>query len=188
LAINIEIKPSSPTWSQRGDGSIVGEVIREAGAEDSVIVTSFDFFKLNALEKTHAALHSGFTYDDGMFRSLLDWLMFFPELRSQVTAVEGNQNPEALLNLVMESNAVGRWIGSTVIGVEHTLLDDDSVSRLRARGSQAVGTYTLLPLDVRTVRQIARANSPAEVERLVALGVDWIETDDPERLLELVAR
>jgi glycerophosphoryl diester phosphodiesterase len=30
------------------------------------------------------------------------------------------------------------------------------------------------------------ATTDAEARRLIALGVDWIETDDPERLLALL--
>jgi len=60
------------------------------------------------------------------------------------------------------------------VGADHQLVREDTVRRLRAAG-MAVGAHVVFPLD-------GRATPPAELERLFALGLDWIESDDPERL------
>lgn len=186
LAINIELKPPYPTWSERHVGTATAKVIREAGAGDSVIVTSFDFLKLHALEKEWAGLHSGFAWDDDSLNSVAGWMRWFPELRSELTVHEGNQNVEVLLNALLEANAVGRWIDSTVIAAEHTLIGQNTVAHLRKRGLAAFGAYTFFPLDTRTVRRPPRSEAEAwaEVERVVDLGIDWLETDEPERMIE----
>jgi glycerophosphoryl diester phosphodiesterase len=67
--------------------------------------------------------------------------------------------------------------------VEHTLVGADLVRRL-VDANVAVGAHVLFPLDGRS--RIAMADR--EVERMVALGVDWIESDDPERLQRVLAR
>ncbi len=187
LAINIEMKPSSPNWSRRQDGATVARVIRDAGAEDSVIVTSFDFFKLAALEHEHPSLHSGFAYDDGLFDGVINWMQWVPGLRAHLSLPEGVRSSGALIGNLLEANAVGHWVGSSVCAAEHTLLQHTTVETLRGRSIAAVGTYTLFPLDTRTVKAAAaHAQDEGEIERLIALGVDWIETDDPERVLEHV--
>ena len=188
LAINVEMKPSSPDWSHRHDGAIVARVIRDAGAEDSVIVTSFDFLKLRALEHEHAALHSGFTYDDGLFDGVLSWMRWVPGLRAHMTLPEQERGADHVIGRLLEANAVGSWVGSTVCGAEHVLLGPDTVARLRGHGVEAVGAYTLFPLDTRTVKRAAQrgADERVELDRVIGLGVDWIETDDPERMLEYI--
>jgi hypothetical protein len=61
-----------------------------------------------------------------------------------------------------------------------------TVAYMRRRGV-VIGTHTLFPIGSTTGKRIApSASSGAEVDRLVELGVDWIESDDPERLLALV--
>ena len=59
---------------------------------------------------------------------------------------------------------------------------------LHARGV-AIGTHTIFPIGSTTGKPLsASAHSDREVERLVELGVDWIESDDPERLQNVMAR
>jgi glycerophosphoryl diester phosphodiesterase len=67
--------------------------------------------------------------------------------------------------------------------VEHTLVGADLVRRL-VDANVAVGAHVLFPLDGRS----RSAMADREVERMVALGVDWIESDDPERLQRVLAR
>jgi hypothetical protein len=52
-----------------------------------------------------------------------------------------------------------------------------------------IGTHTLFPIGSTTGKRIdASSCSLAEVDRLASLGVDWIETDDPERLMRQIYR
>src|SRR5438552_8768920 len=97
-----------------------------------------------------------------------------------------HHNARRLLNRILDSNVISRFLGMRVVGAEHTLVGADTVAHLHGRGI-AVGTHTLFPIGSTTGKPIARsASTRAEVDRLVALGVDWIETDDPERVLPMV--
>jgi hypothetical protein len=73
-----------------------------------------------------------------------------------------------------------------VVGAEHTIVGSRTVKRLHDQGI-AIGTHTLFPLGSTTGKPISpSAMTAQEVDRLVELGVDWIETDDPERLLAMI--
>ncbi|HTJ47074.1 MAG TPA: glycerophosphodiester phosphodiesterase family protein [Kofleriaceae bacterium] len=64
------------------------------------------------------------------------------------------------------------------VGADLPLLHEASVRRMRAAGL-AVGAHVAFPLG-------AAPTPRAEVERLLALGLDWIESDDPARLQQIV--
>lgn len=180
LVMNIELKPPAGPWD-RDLGARVAEIVRAAGCQDQVIVTSFDLFKLRALEKAWPALHSGFAYDDDFANLYRGWIDRLPLL-----ADDGTRNAEETIKRLMELNIVGHKAGSTVVGAEYTLIDAATVTRFHALG-MAVGAYTLLPLDTRNVqRPLSHAEGLAEARRLIDLGVDWIETDDPSALQALV--
>lgn len=187
LLMNIEMKAYAPNWGRRHTGTEVARVIRRCAAADSVVITSFDFFMLYCLEQELPGLHSGFAYDDGMMANAAgEWLRRFPELATDLARAPGNQNDLSFLNFVLEANAVGRAIGSTLVDAEYTLLDSDTVARFHEK-NMLVGAYTAFPLDTRYVRY-PDEDQAAVVERLVQQGVDWIETDDPLRVQELYAR
>jgi len=96
-------------------------------------------------------------------------------------------NARRLLNRILDTNLVGRVLGTRVVGAEHTIVGSQTVRKLHEKGI-AIGTHTLFPLGSTTGKPISpSAMTAAEVERLVALNVDWIETDDPERLMKLIA-
>ena len=169
VAINVELKLDIPKWWGIEVAAIVAKVIEDARARDHVIVTSFDPRKLRALGRAHPQLAFGFCFDDTMLnfaRRVLE--------------------PRRMLGRLLEADVIGRLLGSRLVGAEHTLVGRDTVRRLHARGI-AIGTHTLFPLGSTPGKAIApSASTPAEVERLVELGVDWIESDDPERLLAMI--
>jgi len=188
IAINVELKLDYGRWWQTQVGVIAARAIAEAGAQDRVIVTSFDPRKLRAAGRVSAGLALGFCFDDTM-------LDFAGPLLDRVVRTaaldEHDRRPfhtaRRLLGRLVETNWVGRLLGTHVVGAEHTLVGRDTVQRLHAQGI-AVGTHTLFPLGSTTGKRIApSASTAAEVARLVGLGVDWIESDDPEKLLGLVA-
>ena len=181
VAINVELKLDGPWW-QADVGAVVANVIAEAGVEDRVILTSFDPRKLRAAARLRKQLAIGFCFDDTMFDLLGPILERLPRIP---VGLETHRNARRALNWLLDGNFAGRWLGSRVVGAEHTLVGPDTVNRLH-RAGVAIGTHTLFPLGT-TGKPIAKAAmTVAEVERLVALGVDWIESDDPERLLEIV--
>ena len=73
---------------------------------------------------------------------------------------------------------------SSVVDAEHILIDSDTVQKFHQR-NMLVGAYTLFPLDTRYVDNPG-VDHEEEAHRLADSGVDWIETDDPERLLTLL--
>lgn len=196
-AVNLELKLDLGRWWHIDVGAVVaGDVVR-AGVADRVIVTSFDPRKLRAAQRVTRELAVGFCFDDGMLDFAAPLLQRFPGLarelisRMQPRAVAGPATAgpatHGLLTQLLDANLVGRVLGTQVVGAEHTLIGEHTVRRLHERGI-AVGTHTLFPLGSTTGKPIAPAAvTEAEVERLVELGVDWIETDDPERLQELLA-
>lgn len=187
LLMNVEMKAYAPNWGRRHTGTEVARIIRRCGAANSVIVTSFDFFMLYCLEKEFPGLHSGFAYDDGMMDNAIgEWFRKVPEIATDLSKAPGNQNDLSFLNFLLEANVVGAAIGSTLVDVEHTLIDSDTVARFKAKG-MLTGAYTVFPLDTRYLR-FPDEDPHAVVQRLMELQVDWMETDDPERVMEMVAR
>jgi glycerophosphoryl diester phosphodiesterase len=165
LAFNIELKMTFSFW-QTEVARVTAQVIRDARAEDRVIVTSFDPRKLRATTAAHPSLTTGYTFSDNMLNFAR------PVLR----------DPLRMLGRIVEAHL----FGGTVVGAEHTILGAQTVERLHRRGI-SIGTHTLFPIGSTTGKAISpTGNSLVEVERLLALGVDWIETDDPDRLLRLV--
>jgi len=189
VAINIELKLHAFGWWHTEIARVVAEEVRKARAEHSVILTSFDPRKLRAALAAYPRLATGFCFDDSMLDFAAPFLERLPYLRSKLSLpADGHirTNARRLLNRILETNLVGRLLGTRVVGAEHTIVGSRTVKRLHDQGI-AIGTHTLFPLGSTTGKPISpSAMTAQEVERLVELGVDWIESDDPERLLALV--
>ena len=187
-AINVELKVDMPGWWGVEIATVVADVIRKVGVEERVIVTSFDPRKLLALAKAHDKVAYGFCFDDTMLnfaRPLLDRLSPFHD-RASLPERGIRANAHRMLNRILETNLVSRLLGTKLVGAEHTLVGRDTVRRLHSRGT-AIGTHTLFPMGSTTTKSLSpAAYTEAEVDRLVDIGVDWIETDDPERLQKLI--
>ncbi len=169
VVINIELKLDVARLWATEIGAITAQVVSEARAEHRVIVTSFDPRKLGAAVRKESRLAVGFCFDDTM-------LNFAKPLF----------HPKRMLSRILESNFVNRLLGTTLVGAEHTLIGHRTVERLHAAGV-AIGTHTLFPMGSTTGKPIdPSAMTDAEAFRLVELGVDWIESDDPERLQALI--
>lgn len=183
LLMNIELKAYTPHWSRRHTGTETAKIIRKTKAENSVIVTSFDFFMLYALEKEYSGLNSGFAYDDNVITGNIGkWFEMVPEIASDFSKAPGNQNGQTFLNFLLEANTIGRVISSTVVDAEYTLFDSDTISKFHKR-NMAVGAYTIFPLDTRSVKNtLSKDEELAMIQRLSEQGIDWFETDDPEKL------
>lgn len=187
-AINVELKLDLAVWWQVEVGEIVARVIAEAGADDRVIVTSFDPRKLRAVGRARPNLALGFCFDDGMLNFARGWLDRLPALPGHRDPHDRRpgHNARRVLSRILDTHLISRFVATRVVGAEHTLIGADTVQRLHRQGI-AIGTHTLFPLGSTTGKPIsASAAMAAEVHRLVALGVDWIETDDPERLMALI--
>ena len=186
LVINIELKIGLPRWWQLEAAAIVGRVIADAKVQHRVIVTSFDPRMLVATRRVHRDIFVGFCFDDTMLNfagAVLDRLPALPVELDQHHHHRGH-NARRLLNRLLETDIAGRLFGTRLVGADHTLIGHRTVGALHRQGV-AIGTHTLFPIGA--IKPIAStAATIAEVERLVELGVDWIETDDPQRLQALI--
>ena len=153
--VDIELKAYSPSWSKRQVGSEVAKIVKRMDIMEQVVCTSFNFFMLYDLEKEHRETPSGFAYDDNMPLSM------------------------KTLNWLMEANIIGKMVYSNAVCSEHTLIDEDTVKKYHNRNMK-VGTFTLYPLMPQEMPQEKKEYFSKEVKRLMDLGVDWIETDQPE--------
>ena len=138
--------------------SVVAEDIAAAGMTERVLITSFDPRKLLAFDRLVPGLALGYCWSDS-FRGF----------------------GRRALNRLIDYNVAHHVLGVRAVGADYTLVGTDSVRRLH-RAGVAIGTHVLFALDAGP-----RAEADvAEVERLVELGVDWIESDDPGRLQQLL--
>ncbi len=153
--VDIELKAYAPSWTKRKVGREVAKIVKHMEMLNQIVCTSFNFFMLYDLEKTHRPTSTGYAYDDNMPLSL------------------------KVLNWLMESNAIGRLVYSNAVCSEYTLIDKDTIEKYHRRDMQ-VGCFTLYPLMPGEMPAEKKALYSKEVKRLAELGVDWIETDQPE--------
>lgn len=189
VAINVELKLNIRGWWQTEVARVTAQVVADAHAEERVILTSFDPRKLRAAVAAHPGLATGFCFDDSMLDFAAPFLERVPHLRAKLSLpADGHlrTNARRLLNRILETNIVGKLLRTRLVGAEHTIVGSQTVKRLHEQGI-AIGTHTLFPLGSTTGKPISpSAMTAAEVERLVECGVDWIESDDPERLLAMI--
>ncbi len=189
LVINVELKIDLPRFWRIDVGAVVARVIADAKVDDRVIVTSFDPRMLVAARRANPRLAIGFCFDDTMFDFAGPLLDRLPEIPVELDAhhhPRRGHNARRLLNQLLETDLAGRLFGTRLVGAEHTLVGRETVRNLHRQGV-AIGTHTIFPLGSTGTKRIATtADTIAEVERLVELGVDWIESDDPERLQQLI--
>ena len=157
LLVNIEIKAYGLDFSQRHTGTAVAKLIRRMGLESDVFVSSFNFWPLIWLERTHPDIESGFTYAPGVIKNgALQWLM--------------------------ESSLVGQLVGSTLTNMSLTMFDDDTIEKVHSRGL-AIGAWTIFSQDSKWLGDaIAPEQELNYIHSLTSRGIDYFITDDPVRL------
>jgi glycerophosphoryl diester phosphodiesterase len=157
VAINIDVKSR---WYGDEIASVVVEELAAARARDRILVTSFDPRTLREVARLDREIALGYCWEESPF------------------GVVGNA-VRRLLHRAIETNLAGRLLGTHALGVAHTLIRPETVRRLHRLGV-AIGAHVLFPVGT-------HGGSPEAVARLVDLGVDWIESDDPARLQQLVS-
>jgi glycerophosphoryl diester phosphodiesterase len=147
-----------PRWASDDLAAIVAATIADAGVADRVIVTSYDPRKLREIAHVAPELATGYCWNDTML------------------GFAGRR----IVNQLVDANLGGRMLGVRAVGADYALIGDSTVRRLHAAGV-AIGAHVLFPIGA-----TSHERSRAELDRLLALGVDWIESDDPERLQRLI--
>jgi glycerophosphoryl diester phosphodiesterase len=147
-----------PRWGNDDLAGVVAATIAGMGVADRVIVTSYDPRKLREIARIAPELALGYCWNDSML------------------GFAGRR----IVNQLVDSNVAGRMLGVRAVGADYTLVGDATVRRLHAAGV-AIGAHVLFPIGA-----TSHERSCAELDRLLALGVDWIESDDPARLQRLI--
>ncbi len=190
LAINIELKANEIDKKKWKIGRKVGELVEKLKLTDSVIVTSFDFGMLRKLEKASSEVHSGFAYSEGMVDLIATSLKshikiknkFLGKLLKKPLERAADAGARQLLKVICQSNLIGVVTNSSVTGIAQTLINEKIVSRFHEQ-NMLVGAFTLYPLDTREITD-PTLDQDEVLKRLVEAKVDWIETDDPVKLME----
>ena len=147
-----------PRWLDDNIARVVAEDVAVAGMTEQVLVTSYDPRKLLELARIEPDVTLGYCWNDS-FKGL------------------GRRT----LNRLVAHNVAHHVLGVRAVGADYSFVGADSVRRLHGAGV-AIGAHVLFPLDGAP----REAADLAETERLAALGVDWIESDDPARLQQLL--
>jgi len=205
LLINVELKAFSPKWERRHTGTEAANIIRKCGVSERVVVTSFDPFMLWYLEREYPGLQSGFAYDDDMAIDLDAWFEKLSQqeiiddvvrfvsrfeqisegISSAVSWLTGWFTGERFITFITEMNAIGRLINSTVVDVEHTLIDNDTIQKFHEK-QMAVGAYTFFSTDPGYVNKLDETEQIKRIRELADMKVDWIETDDPGQVKKIL--
>ncbi len=182
--IDIELKPSRPTWSQRHFGKVVAELIRKLNFENQCVVTGFDFFKVNATESEFPAIVTGYAYDDDMSESLGKSNAWYADVDPNF--VKYPKQNTSVLHWIMEMGFIDRVIGTNAVNLEHTVIDSDTIEKFHKKG-MAVGSYTIFPTDEAAVkRKYTKDEMKNILKNLFLKKIDWIETDDGALCLKLL--
>jgi glycerophosphoryl diester phosphodiesterase len=153
--MDIELRASKLSWAKRHVGREVAKIVRDMRMEDQCVVTSFNYCMLWAAENEHSALLTAAAYDDNMPFS------------------------KKWLNRIMESNFFGKWLQSSAVISEYTLLDDDSIEKFTKRNMK-MGSFTFFPIVPNGLDDKTIAFYSNELRRLARHGLYWVETDDVE--------
>lgn len=189
--IDVEIKASRPMWSRRHWGTAVAQLLKKYNAADWVVVTSFDFIMLYYAAREYPQLRTGFAYDDdiavGLDECAREWFEKVPTIRDgRLEPPAGIKNGGGLLRWLMEANVIGWAFNCSAAIFEWTVLDSDTVEKFRHR-DYAVGTYTIFALDKSFSHfDLTDSETHILIRNLLAQRVDWIETDEPAKLLALI--
>ncbi len=195
LAINIELKLDLPRWWPADGGAVVAQTLAAAGDAtlERVIVTSFDPRKLRAARSRPSATSPSGSASTTACSGARDRCSIARSAccrRWRLPSGGPAERPTPAACSAASSTATwsATCCGTRLVGAGRTLIDRGH----GAPGSTRAASRSARTRCFRSARGLGEANGVvrramvAEVRRLVALGVDWIETDDPERLMELI--
>lgn len=161
-----------------------GELLERMGLLESAVVTSSDAL----------ALHRARRATRGKLRTAYEWadtaaLMHAWRLRDSGPEGDGPERGRMvrMLERIKTSGPARRLIGSaTAAAIEFTAFGADLLRELTVDGA-LTGTFTVFPLDLDGVGHGLDGTLQARIlARLASAGLDWVETDDPQRARAVV--
>jgi|GEM_PF-3472828 len=177
--------PNAPTYRVAGRAA---ELVQRMGLLDRVVVTSSDALALHrARRATRGRIHTAFEWNDSA--ALVGAWRRREEAAQDAAERTWRRHVVRALDRVKTSGPARRLLGSaTAAAIEFTALGVELIHDLSSRGS-LTGTFTLFPLDLDGIGHGLDGTLQARIlARLVANGLDWVETDDPQRARAVVDR
>lgn len=177
--------PSAPAYRVPGR---VAELVERMGLCDRVIVASSDAFALHrARRAARGRVRTAYYWGDGA-----SLVRAWRALSEDAWATE-RSSPRGRLSRYVErlktSGPARRLLGSaTAAAFEFTAFDVDLLHELSLAGV-LTGTFTVFPIELPVGSHGLDETLQARIlSRLAAAGVDWVETDDPQRARAVVDR
>ena len=164
---------------------VAREVMR-AGLLDRCIFSSFDAWALHRiLAATKGKARTAFQWDDSA--------PFLGALLGDNANLMLTNDAARRLPRLLDKLKVSRWTGKVLgshgaASIEFTGLDPTLIKRLKRR-NLIVGTYTLFPIDRQgTEHNFTDAQQAVILRKLIDAGLDWVETDEPKKVMALLER
>jgi glycerophosphoryl diester phosphodiesterase len=150
--IDIELKAYDINPFNYAVGPAAATIVQELGMFDQCVLSSFNYFMLAAAKAAVPTIKTVIAYDDNMPVSVDN------------------------LNHLLENNFIGNLLNVSGAIAEYTLLDQDSISKLKNKQLLS-GSFTFYPLN-------CNANDKAmydlKLKHLNKQGLHWVETDNIE--------
>ncbi|WP_158505976.1 glycerophosphodiester phosphodiesterase [Picosynechococcus sp. NKBG15041c] len=156
VLINIEMKAPRLNLQQRKTGIAVAQLLEKMHLQDEVFVTSFSLWSLFWLKLTHRPLEAGILY-------------------SPLVA----KNP--LLQRLAETRLLEKILDASLVSLNINLFKKQTIQRLHQQ-QLAVGAWTIFSQKYRHDRPKHAQRELEQINRLVQGGVDYLITDDPQKL------
>lgn len=184
FVLNVELKPAKPSVILNDVGRYVANMIRAHGMEDQVTIVGFDPRKLHQAELTYKGLHTGWQYDDDLCNMLGEANVWFHDDNHTLGDEQAfDRNKSGLLRFMMENAVLDRAIGATIVDLEHTVCDDDTIQKFHDKNF-AVGVFCIFPTDLSSVHRKPPADDAGAyndskniLRQIMKRKVNWIETD-----------
>lgn len=184
FVLNVELKPCAPSIHLSPVGRHVANLIREYGMEKQVTLVGFDPLKLHQAVKTYPGIHVGWQYDDMETTKLGTANVWYHDDDGVLgDEKQFTRDKKGLLRYLMENAVLDRAIGATIVDLEDTVCDDNTIQHFHDRGF-GVGCFTIFPTDLSSCSRHppdddagAYEDGKNIIRQIMKRKVNWIETD-----------
>jgi glycerophosphoryl diester phosphodiesterase len=192
FVLNVELKPAKPSLINSKVGTHVANLVRKHKMEAQVTIVAFDPLKLLQVERAYEGLHTGWQYDDDLINSLGTANTWFNE-PSFGNEAEFSRDRSGATRFLMENALLDRAIGATIVDLEHTVCDDNTIQKFHDK-KFAVGCFAFFPTDLSSVHNHPPADDEGAyhhskniLRQVMKRKVNWIETDSVKLSLKAIA-